>query len=93
MLYVAPGQEDEYSILKNSAGSCQYEEFIASLGWEIHLNDHPGYTGGLDATMVNNGIATYYCSSTIEMIFHDATRMPTDPNDAKQLKKARKFII
>jgi hypothetical protein len=87
LLYVAPGQEDECSILKNSRGSYQYDEFVASLGWQIHLNDHTGYTGGLDASMVNDGLAIYYCSSTAEMIFHDATRMPTDSNDAKQLKK------
>ena len=84
---MGPGQEDEASILKNSAGSYQYDEFVASLGWQVHLDDHSGYAGGLDCTMVNEGLAVYYCSSTVEMIFHDVTRMPTDPADAKQVKK------
>lgn len=90
---MAPGQEDESSILRNSAGSYQYDEFVASLGWQIHLDDHPGYAGGLDASMVTDGLAVYYCSSTVEIIFHDATRMPTDSADPKQLKKASISLI
>lgn len=89
MIYVAPGQEDEGSIFRNSSGSMEYDEFVAALGWEVALADHPGYTGGLDSTMVIDGNARYYCTSTIEMIFHDLTKMPTDISDPKQLKKAR----
>ena len=35
VLYVAPGQEDKMSILSNSYGSHQYEDFIAGIGWEV----------------------------------------------------------
>nr|KAJ3423044.1 hypothetical protein HK105_003870 [Polyrhizophydium stewartii] len=38
--------------------------------------------------MVNGGVATYFCTSTLEIMFHDVTKMPTDPADPKQLKKA-----
>ena len=87
LIYVAPGQEDEGAIFRNNSGSLEYDEFVDSLGWKVDLQDHPGYAGGLDATMVTNGIAIYYCTSTTEMIFHDVTRMPTDTSDPKQLKK------
>lgn len=87
LLYVGQGQDDEYSIYRNSAGSKQYDDFVASLGWEIDLNSHPGYCGGLEPHMLNNGIALYYCDSMVEMIFHDITKMPTDTKDPKQLKK------
>ena len=35
VLYVAPGQEDKMSILSNSSGSHQYEDFISGIGWEV----------------------------------------------------------
>ena len=35
VLYVGPGQEDKYSILRNSSGSRDFEEFVAGLGWEV----------------------------------------------------------
>ena len=37
VLYVAPGQEDKMSILSNSYGSHQYEDFIAGIGWEVYI--------------------------------------------------------
>ncbi|KAL2913609.1 hypothetical protein HK105_206911 [Polyrhizophydium stewartii] len=92
VIYVAPGQEDEQSIFRNSCGSYEYDEFVASLGWErdakVDLANHPGYLGGLERSMVNGGVATYFCTSTLEIMFHDVTKMPTDPADPKQLKKA-----
>ncbi|PKC73960.1 hypothetical protein RhiirA1_437238 [Rhizophagus irregularis] len=89
LLYVAPGQDDEQSILHNTSGSEKYNEFVQSLGWEIDLTTHPGYLGGLERNCSNGLTAVYYCTSTIEVIFHDATKMPTDPNDPKQLRKKR----
>lgn len=35
VVYVAPGQEDQCSILMNSSGSMDYENFLASLGSEV----------------------------------------------------------
>ncbi|CAI2195105.1 5398_t:CDS:10, partial [Funneliformis geosporum] len=89
LLYVGPGQEDEQSILHNTNGSEEYNEFVQSLGWEIDLTTHPGYLGGLERNASNGLTAIYYCTSTIEIIFHDVTKMPTDPNDPKQLRKKR----
>lgn len=89
VIYVGPGQEDEQSILHNAQGSPMYDDFVASLGWEVDLATHPGYLGGLERNMTNGTRATYYCSSTVELIFHDATKMPTDPHDLKQVRKVR----
>lgn len=87
LIYVAHGQEDESSILRNSQGSNRYNAFVNSLGWEIDIATHTGYLGGLEKNLTNGTRATYYCSSTVEMIFHDVTKMPTDKTDPKQLKK------
>ncbi|CAB4411161.1 unnamed protein product [Rhizophagus irregularis] len=89
LLYVGSGQEDEQSILHNTNGSNEYDEFVTSLGWEIDLATHPGYLGGLERNSTNGTTSIYYCNSTLEIIFHDVTRMPTDPTDLKQLRKKR----
>ncbi|KAI8144750.1 hypothetical protein BJV82DRAFT_606134 [Fennellomyces sp. T-0311] len=89
VIYVGPGQEDEQSILHNSQGSDMYNAFVNSLGWEVDIATHTGYLGGLERNLTNGTRTNYYCSSTLEMIFHDATKMPTEAEDAKQLKKKR----
>ena len=35
MFYIGEGQEDKHSILSNTAGSREYEDFVAGLGWEV----------------------------------------------------------
>lgn len=87
VVYVGPEQEDEQSILHNSQGSARYDAFVNSLGWEIDIATHTGYLGGLERNLTNGTKATYYCSSTVEIMFHDVTKMPTDIHDTKQLKK------
>ncbi|KAI9018532.1 hypothetical protein CLU79DRAFT_705818 [Phycomyces nitens] len=89
VIYVGKNQEDEQSILCNSQGSPMYSSFVKSLGWEVDIATHTGYLGGLEKNLTNGTRTNYYCSSTLEMIFHDATKMPTDPSDPKQLKKKR----
>ncbi|KAI8993599.1 hypothetical protein BDB01DRAFT_847455 [Pilobolus umbonatus] len=89
LLYVGLGQEDEASILQNDRGSDRYNSFVNSLGWDINIASHHGYLGGLEKNLTNGTSAVYYCSSSLEMIFHDVTRMPTDSLDPKQIKKKR----
>ncbi|ORX55802.1 hypothetical protein DM01DRAFT_1335187 [Hesseltinella vesiculosa] len=89
LMYVGADQEDEQSILHNNSGSAAYDAFVKSLGWEIDIAKHTGYLGGLERNLTNGNKATYFCSSTVEIIFHDVTKMPTDVNDPKQLKKKR----
>lgn len=93
VIYVGPGQEDEQTILHNSHGSARYDAFVNSLGWEIDIATHTGYLGGLERNLTNGTRANYYCSSTLEMIFHDVTKMPTEAGDQKQLKKVKKWHV
>ena len=89
VLFVGPGQEKDIDIYKNYQGSPQYQEFVESLGWEVDLSSHPGYCGGLEPDMCQGGKALYYCDSTTEIIYHEATRLQTDETDTKQLKLKR----
>lgn len=87
VLYVAAGQEGEQAILHNSKGSAAYNRFVQDLGWEVELAEHSGYMGGLERNGSNGRTAIYYSSSTLEVLFHEVVRMPTDPDDARQVKK------
>lgn len=35
VFYIGEGQEDKCSILSNSTGSQDYEDFVSGLGWEV----------------------------------------------------------
>lgn len=85
VIYVASGQEDKNSILRNSSGSSMYEMFVSALGWEIDLETHNGFLGGLPRQGCG-ATAPYYATPFLEVIYHVATRMPTDSPEAILLK-------
>jgi hypothetical protein len=78
VIYVAPGQEDKNSILSNQGGSASYEQFLAALAWEVELEGHTGFLGGLQRLGSTGLTAPYVATSFSEAIFHVATRMPGD---------------
>ncbi|XP_040599007.1 ral GTPase-activating protein subunit alpha-1 isoform X8 [Mesocricetus auratus] len=82
VFYVAEGQEDKYSILTNIGGSQAYEDFVAGLGWEINLTNHCGFMGGLQKNKSTGLTTPYFATSTVEVIFHVSTRMPSDSDDS-----------
>ncbi|XP_072783422.1 ral GTPase-activating protein subunit alpha-2 isoform X3 [Taeniopygia guttata] len=82
VFYIAEGQEDKCSILANARGSQAYEDFVAGLGWEVDLSTHGGFMGGLQRNGSTGQTAPYYATSTVEIIFHVSTRMPSDSNDS-----------
>ncbi|NXM66853.1 RGPA2 protein, partial [Serilophus lunatus] len=82
VFYIAEGQEDKCSILANSRGSQAYEDFVAGLGWEVDLSTHGGFMGGLQRNGSTGHSAPYYATSTVEIIFHVSTRMPSDSDDS-----------
>lgn len=82
IIYVGPGQEDKNSILSNQGGSALFEQFLASLAWEIELENHTGFLGGLQRGGSTGLSAPYYATSFLEVIFHVATRMPSDSPEA-----------
>ncbi|XP_053700335.1 ral GTPase-activating protein subunit alpha-2 isoform X3 [Synchiropus splendidus] len=81
VFYIGEGQEDKCSILSNSAGSKPYEDFVSGLGWEVDLATHCGFLGGLQRNGSTGVTAPYYATSTVEVIFHVSTRMPSDSDD------------
>ncbi|XP_066034103.1 ral GTPase-activating protein subunit alpha-2 isoform X2 [Chamaea fasciata] len=82
VFYIAEGQEDKFSILANARGSQAYEDFVAGLGWEVNLSTHGGFMGGLQRNGSTGQTAPYYATSTVEIIFHVSTRMPSDSDDS-----------
>ncbi|XP_033616902.1 ral GTPase-activating protein subunit alpha-2, partial [Fukomys damarensis] len=82
VFYIAEGQEDKCSILSNERGSQAYEDFVAGLGWEVDLSTHCGFMGGLQRNGSTGLTAPYYATSTVEVIFHVSTRMPSDSDDS-----------
>lgn len=83
VIFVGHGQEDKSSILSNTAGSQTYEDFISGLAWEVELETHTGFMGGLQKGKSTSGTtAPYYASSFSETLFHVATRMPSHTAEA-----------
>ncbi|XP_078515487.1 ral GTPase-activating protein subunit alpha-1 isoform X3 [Lissotriton helveticus] len=82
VFYVGAGQEDKLSILSNTAGSKAYEDFVAGLGWEVNLTNHCGFLGGLQKNRTSGLSTPYFATSTVEVMFHVSTRMPSDSDDS-----------
>ncbi|XP_062479392.1 ral GTPase-activating protein subunit alpha-1 isoform X2 [Pezoporus occidentalis] len=82
VFYVAEGQEDKHSILTNTGGSQAYEDFVAGLGWEVNLTNHWGFMGGLQKNKSTGLTTPYFATSTVEVMFHVSTRMPSDSDDS-----------
>ncbi|KAL6079276.1 Rap-GAP domain-containing protein [Balamuthia mandrillaris] len=90
LIYVEEDQEDQYDILANEGSNESYASFVKGLGWDIDLTKHRGYVGGLSREGITNGpTAPYWSSPTLEVIFHDITRMPTSSSDHQQIHKKR----
>ena len=67
-----------------------YLNIINIINKQIDLEKHNGYSGGLDKNKTKESKAIYYCDSTLEIIFHDITKFPNDPNDKTHIKKVYK---
>uniref|UniRef100_A0A8C6PPR4 Ral GTPase activating protein catalytic subunit alpha 2 n=1 Tax=Nothobranchius furzeri TaxID=105023 RepID=A0A8C6PPR4_NOTFU len=82
VFYIREGQEDKCSILSNTAGSQAFEDFVSGVGWEVDLATHCGFMGGLQRNGSTGLTAPYYATSTVEVIFHVSTRMPSGSDDS-----------
>ncbi|RLN70007.1 hypothetical protein BBJ29_005469 [Phytophthora kernoviae] len=92
VIYVGKKQHTQQGILHNEKGSHAYELFLSQLGWEVDMQTHRGFVGGLDTNpkSLSNGKTTlYYASSHSEVMFHVVTMMPTKPSDLQQIDKKR----
>ncbi|XP_067941820.1 ral GTPase-activating protein subunit alpha-1-like isoform X3 [Watersipora subatra] len=86
VVYVANGHEDKQSILSNSSASSAFERFVSGLGWEVDLATHEGFMGGLQRNGTNGLTAPYYCTSTLEIMYHVSTRMPATTEEDRHRK-------
>lgn len=49
---------------------------------KVELSTHCGFMGGLQRNGSTGQTAPYYASSTVEVIFHVCTRMPSESDDS-----------
>jgi tuberous sclerosis protein 2 len=96
VMYVAPGQQDEESILANTYGSPAYTRFLSHLGRLIDLRGQKDvYTGELEPGI--DGDYTYAWWDDIgQIVYHVATMMPTiaeDAPDASERRRRKKMHI
>lgn len=93
VMYVGPGQQDELTILENSAGSVNYRRFLDGVGKLVRLKDNRKvYTGGLDITNDIDGEYAYVWNDKVtQLIFHTTTMMPppANPHDLSYASKKR----
>lgn len=57
---------------------------------KVDLSTHCGFMGGLQRNGSTGQTAPYYATSTVEVIFHVSTRMPSDSDDSLTKKVAAK---
>ena len=75
IVFVLPGQTSASAILGNgeSSTSNQYDQFLQSLGWNVNLSSHVGFTGGLEYDPEAHPTMLYFASPTIEIAYHVTT--------------------
>ncbi|XP_052275567.1 ral GTPase-activating protein subunit alpha-2-like isoform X4 [Dreissena polymorpha] len=86
VIYVAEGQEDKNSVLSNAGGSSKFEHFVAGLGWEVDLEVHKGFLGGLQQNKTTGDTAPYYATPTCEIVYHVSTRIPEGSEESRHIK-------
>lgn len=57
---------NDYFNVRNSSGSSTYEMFISALGWEVELESHNGFLGGLPRQGCGQ-TAPYYATPFLEV--------------------------
>ncbi|WAR18389.1 RGPA1-like protein [Mya arenaria] len=86
VIYVAEGQEDKNSILSNPGSSAAFEHFVAGLGWEVDLEMHKGFLGGLQQNKTTGDTAPYFATPTLEIVYHVSTRIPEGSEESRHIK-------
>ncbi|EFC50362.1 rap/ran GTPase-activating protein [Naegleria gruberi] len=89
VVYVKEGQDDQQDLFLNAEGSEQYTSFVKSLGWNVPLQEHLGFMGGLDKNGSTGTNAPYYADYRTELMFHVPTMMPNNSKDPQQIHKKR----
>ena len=89
VLLVTEGQTREEDMLANGE-TPEFAHFLALLGERVTLQDHTGYTGGLDTRRGGTGETSIYTQwHEFEIMFHVSTMLPLDDSDEQQLQRKR----
>ena len=73
--------------MSNESGSQDYDDFMNALAWQVELDKHEGFMGGLQHNYQLK-TAPYYANSICEVLFHVSTQMNI-PNDQNKISKWR----
>lgn len=89
IMYVAPGQTNEFDILQNTHGSPAYTRFLEGIGRLINVRGQfDVYAGGLDPH--EDGEYAYaWWDDTGQILYHTATMMPSNDHDPQFNNKKR----
>jgi len=63
-----------------------FNSFDYSVCWQVDLESHNGFMGGLQRNKTTGVSAPYYATSTKEVIFHVSTQMPSDTDEDQHRK-------
>jgi hypothetical protein len=91
VIYVGESQVDEVSILANTMGSPDFNDFLARLGTRVPLKGATFNTQGL--VNEQDGLYTYAWRDRVsEIIYHVPTLMPTNLEDDPQCVNKKRHI-
>jgi len=91
VIYVGEGQVDEVSILANTMGSPDFNDFLARLGTRVPLEGATFNTQGL--IHEQDGLYTYAWRDRVsEIVYHVPTLMPTNLEDDPQCVNKKRHI-
>lgn len=74
--------ENPHSCLVNKNSCLTLIHFSLCDLYQVDLSTHCGFMGGLQRNGSTGQTAPYYATSTVEVIFHVSTRMPSDSDDS-----------
>ena len=84
-LRVARGHDTQKEMLHLESRSVGFRDLVDAMAWSVDLATHVGFGGQLP----KRGSAPYWASPSVELVFHDTTRMPTDEADEQQIQKKK----
>ncbi|KAJ9446325.1 hypothetical protein DIPPA_28362 [Diplonema papillatum] len=95
LLYVKKGQTTSAEILSNGPDGCSqdYLAFIEGLGWRVRLDQHQGYTGGVQYDPEAHPDLVYHATATEEIAFHVSTLVGLSDHEAAQEQRRRLLAL
>jgi len=92
IVYVNTENLDQNKILETSIEQTSpvFQEFILGLGWNVDMQTHSNYSGGLDTKANLTGKSSiFYANASEEIMFHVAPLIPSSPDDEQQVAKKK----